>query len=292
MEVRFLAWRVGVGLVGGAPGVVIGAHFSGANGVGLAAIYAGTMLFVGLVVVWRLATLGKQLAPVLDRYELLMSDRVLRRFGIGPVAEVLSAEVTEIFETPLGLWISCATPHRSLFVIRALDGYADVRDAVSRWAPIRSLGWWPAFRHARREMVHQGPRDAVLGTALATDESLGRELEAVRAASANGFGVAALRVPSRAGQVMAVFAFLIMMSLAVYQLLKPSNHRPPVMTDQTCQESRGCRLWGRCKSSEDECTAATDADCAQSEGCTKLGRCKAVGGTCYADDRRVPPSER
>jgi hypothetical protein len=267
------------------------ACINSANVAGFAIACGGTLVLLGALAAWKLATLGKQLAPVLDRYELLMSDRVLRRSGVGTVAELLRPEVTEIVETRLGLWISCATPRRSLFVTRALDGYGDVRDAVSKWGPIRALGWWPAFRHARRQMLHQGPRDAVQGTALATDESLGREVEAVRAASAGGFG-AATGGSSRAGHTLAAFAFLIMVFLGMYQLLQPRERRRPVMTDQTCQESRGCRLWGLCKASEIGCTAATDDDCAQSEGCAKLGRCKTVGGACYSADSPAGPWER
>ncbi len=89
--------------------------------------------------------------------------------GIGPVAEVLRAEVSEIVDMRDGLCISCAIPRRSLFVTSGVDGYADVREAVSAWAPIRSLRGWRAFRYARRAAAHQGPRDAILGTALATD---------------------------------------------------------------------------------------------------------------------------
>lgn len=92
---------------------------------------------------WRLLTIGNAVAPVVSRYELLVSDRVLRRSSHGlPVAEVLRAEVTEIVETAAGLWVICTEPRRSLFVARALDGYADVREALAAWSPIKTLGGW------------------------------------------------------------------------------------------------------------------------------------------------------
>jgi len=181
---------------------------------------------------WKLATIGKAVAPALASYELLVSARVLRRStGIGPIAEVLRAEVSEIVETNLGLWVSCARPRRSLFVLNAVDGYTDVRHALSAWGPIRPLRGWEAGRYARREARYQGPRDAVIGTALATDSSLVAELGAVRAASFDGHASPGVPlVASRPGRtmvrwVLALWVLLIVMFLAIWQVLQPSAVR-------------------------------------------------------------------
>ena len=249
---------------------------------------SGMVALVLLIVVGRkLATIGSAVAPALARYELLVSERVLRRSaGVGPVAEVLRAEVSEIVETNLGLWISCAQPRRSLFVVSALDGYADVRQALSAWAPIATLRGWKAGQYARRETRYQGPRDAVLGTALATDPTLAAELEAVRGASFDGHASpGAPVVASRAGRALAVWVLLIVGFLAVWQVLQPGERRQ-VMTDPACQAQKACAAFGSCKADGYRCVAGSDDDCARSEACTKLGRCKEVGGACYGEGER------
>lgn len=247
------------------------------------AIVSGVAALVLLGVAgWKLVTIGNAVAPALARYELLVSDRVLRRSaGFGPVAEVLRTEVSEIVETSHGLWVSCAQPRRSLFVVNALDGYADVRQALSRWSPIRPLRGWKARRYARRETRYQGPRDAVVGTALANDTTLAAELEAVRGASFDGHATpAAPVVASRGGRALALWVLLIVLFLAIWQLLQPTERRQ-VMTDQTCRAQKACLAFGACKAEGYRCIAGSDEDCQQSEACAKLGRCTEVGGACY-----------
>jgi hypothetical protein len=280
---RIFGWVMALAVLLGCTVLASVAGVNGANLSGIVALCMVPAIIVVLVVVWRLATLGNALTPHLQRYELIVSDGVLRRSGIGPVAEVLRAEVGAIVETGKGLWISCTTPRRALFVSSAVDGYADVRQAVAAWAPIQSLRGWRAFRYASREASHQGPRDAILGTALATDASLGSELETVRAASANGHGDVLVNVPGlRTGRAIALWAALIVMFLAIWQVLQPGERRPVVMTDQSCRERPSCKNWGLCKARDSRCVAETDDDCLQSEACSKLGRCRKVADTCWA----------
>jgi len=123
-------------------------------------------------------------SPQLLTYELLVGTRVARRTVAGSQpAEMLRPEVTAIFETSDGLWLASTTPRRALFVSRAVDGYADVRAEFASWRVIEPLGGARAWRHATRDGAAQGPRDAIQGTALGSDPSLGAELELVRGAS-------------------------------------------------------------------------------------------------------------
>jgi hypothetical protein len=117
-------------------------------------------------------------------YELLVGERAIRCTVAGvPPSEVLRPEVSGAFETSDGLWVTCATPRRSLVVSRAVEGYEEVRAVVARWQPIEAVRGWAAWRRTRAELVHQGPRDVVGGTVLAADPSLALELEALRHAS-------------------------------------------------------------------------------------------------------------
>jgi hypothetical protein len=252
------------------------------------AIVAGVAMgIIALVVVGRLLTLERALAPALQHYELLVSDRVVRRSNAtDPVAEVLRPEVTGIVETPGGLWLSCAKPHRSLLVARALDGYADVREAVSAWGPIRSFGGWQAYRYARAQRGHQGPRDALLGTALAADASLVAELESVRAASAPVHGPAPVGLtPKRPGRTIALWAALVIAFLAIWQVLQPVERRP-ITSDRDCQ--RACSVAGLCRAQGGRCVATSDDDCRRSEACNRAGRCQAVNGSCRPAGERTP----
>jgi hypothetical protein len=123
-------------------------------------------------------------SPQLLTYELLVGTRVARRTVAGSQpAEMLRPEVTAIYETSEGLWLASTTPHRALFVSRAIDGYADVRAELARWRAIEPLGGARAWHHATQEGAAQGSRDAIEGTALGSDPSLGAELELVRGAS-------------------------------------------------------------------------------------------------------------
>jgi hypothetical protein len=123
-------------------------------------------------------------SPQLLTYELLVGTRVVRRTVAGSQpAEVLRPEVKSIVETGDGLWLSCDVPRRSLFVSRAVDGYDDVRAELGKWKAIESLGAAAAWRHASTHGPAQASRDAIEGTALGSDPSLGAELELVRGAS-------------------------------------------------------------------------------------------------------------
>jgi hypothetical protein len=127
-------------------------------------------------------------SPQLLTYELLVGTRVVRRTVAGSQpAEVLRPEVTTIFETAEGLWISCDVPQRSLFVSRAVDGYDDVRAELGKWHAIEPLGALAAWRFASAHGVAQASRDAIHGTALGSDPSLGAELELVRGASSTAW---------------------------------------------------------------------------------------------------------
>jgi hypothetical protein len=127
-------------------------------------------------------------SPQLLTYELLVGTRVVRRTVAGSQpAEVLRPEVTSIVETPEGLWLSCEVPRRALFVSRAVDGYDDVRTEVGKWHAIEPVGFAAAWRHASTHGAAQASRDAIQGTALGSDPSLGAELELVRGASSTSW---------------------------------------------------------------------------------------------------------
>jgi len=289
---------VGVVLAAGALGGAATVNPCGLAGFKIVTAFVTLVVF--MILGWRLLTMGRVVAPTLSRYELLISDRVLRRSSVGSLAaaEVLRPEVNEIVETPAGLWVTCTTPRRSAFVVRALDGYADVREALSAWTPIKPLRGWAAFVRTGRETGYEGPRDAVLGTALATDATLVTELEAVRAASTEGYGVegygvqapaAAIRRPFR---TLVLWVGLVVMFLAIWQVLQPSERA--ARTDQDCQSTSSCRAAGVCKARGTRCVAATDDDCRQAEVCTSFGRCRAAGGQCYegGDRSGTAPSSR
>jgi hypothetical protein len=217
-------------------------------------------------------------APLVG-YELLLGERVLRVGASGSLAaEVLRPEVAEIVETRQGMWVTCQKPARSAFVIRALDGYVDVREALEAWATIRPVRGFEAIRRARREKGRQGPRDAVGGTALATDASLVAELEGVRAASNEGHGGPVPVGVMRGRKVLALWVALIVLFLAIWQFLSPSE-RPK--GDVECHARPQCKSFGHCTAQGAACAAGSDADCRQSDVCKKLGRCTEVGGVCY-----------
>jgi hypothetical protein len=293
MAARSLLWRWAAGLAFGLPILAGATRINSTNlgGFAVAIVIVGGALLLFLV--WRLRTIGNLVAPALARYEFLLGDRVLRRTtGSGPVAEVLRPEVSEIVETKYGLWVTCKTPRRSLFVVRALDGYADVREALAAWAPIQSVpGGFASRQRARREREHQGPRDAVIGTALASDQTLVAELESVRAASIDGHAIAGASAPvPRGGKALAVWIALILAFLAIWQVLQPAERRRTVLTDQACQADRPCKAFGMCKAEGYRCVAGSDDDCQRSEACTKLGRCREVGGACYGTNDRTTPN--
>jgi hypothetical protein len=121
---------------------------------------------------------------VVASFELLVSERVLRRVGphVG-AAEALRPEVTSIFETKMGLFVVSKTVRSDLFVSRALGGYDEIRAHVAPWAQITRAvgwsGWWGSVRASFR----QHARDVRRGTVLEQDPSLAAELDLVRAVS-------------------------------------------------------------------------------------------------------------
>jgi hypothetical protein len=147
-------------------------------------------------------TAGRAKAAQLGGYELLLAARVLRRVQpAGVPAEVLRLEVTRIVETKLGLWVTSDRPERALFVTRALDGDADVREALAAWRPIELLEGLAALSFAWKQTKNQASRDARAGSALATDPTLVEALAAVRAASSDrGAGIGAARTLPRANR--------------------------------------------------------------------------------------------
>jgi hypothetical protein len=164
-----------------APFVLIGALSFGAATVVFVVMTAGAAT-PGLLFARRTDS------PQLLTYELLVGTRVVRRTVAGSQpAEVLRPEVNAIVETSDGLWLSCDVPRRALFVSRAVDGYDDVRAELSKWREIQPLGPGAAWRHATIHGPAQASRDAIQGTALASDPSLGAELELVRGASSTSW---------------------------------------------------------------------------------------------------------
>jgi hypothetical protein len=91
--------------------------------------------------------------------------------------------VTEIIETPSGLWIKSTAPSRSVFVWRSLDGYEQLKGLVGTWRPIEPVSALTAFLRNRQEHFRQLPLDPTTNTALSMDPSLADELLTVRDAS-------------------------------------------------------------------------------------------------------------
>jgi hypothetical protein len=114
----------------------------------------------------------------LATFELLVGPRTLHRAVAGaPAAEVLRPEVMRAYDTPLGLWLTCEKPRRSLHIVRAVEGFDALRTRLATWCG------FAAWRRAMSEIGHLGPRDEVGGTALESDPSLALELEELRRAA-------------------------------------------------------------------------------------------------------------
>ena len=160
----------------------------------------------------------------LSTFELLVGRRVLRRMAARTLpAEMLKPEVTRIVETKHGLWLLSEKPRRALHVPATLDGFAEVRALVTEWAPTERMSGWSAWRFAVRSNTEQGARDAMAGTALATDPTLAEELELARGASSIAYAHFPPPVaPRRTGwKMVALWVCLIVMFLAIWQLLSP-----------------------------------------------------------------------
>jgi hypothetical protein len=217
------------------------------------------------------------------------------------VAEILRPEVTEIVRMPFGLLLLSATPNRSLFVSRAFDGFADVSEALKGWKPMREMRGMAAWGYATRAARREGPRDAVLGTALATDASLVAELDSVRAASLAARANSAPAPIKRRGWAVGLTGVLgFIVFLAIWQVLQPSERkvfdckstcrytgacvrvgdRCVADSDDHCAGATMCASSGHCKAVAGRCVAGTDGDCGRSEHCGVMGKCKAVAGEC------------
>lgn len=159
-------------------------------------------------------------------YELLVGPRALRRtIAFLPPGEVLRPEVSAVFETRWGLWLTCEAPPAALFVTRAVDGYEELRAALSAaWHPVETPRGWAAWRRAVKASRRQGTRDTVPGTALAADPSLAQELQELRHASSNEWMAYPQRAATRRQRLvvlLAVWLVLVVMFLAIWQLLSP-----------------------------------------------------------------------
>jgi hypothetical protein len=193
---------------------------------GLPALLTSGVLVVGCVLGLAIAWFGVSRvgAGQLSTFEVLVSERVVRRILKGTLpAEVLRPEVSRIVETRWGLWVMCASPRRSLALLRAIASYPELREQLSRWRPIEEVRGWQATRLSYAERGRQGPRDVLQGTALADDPTLAEELGIVRAVSADrgaGYGAPTL-VRHRLLRVLILWVLLIVMFLALWQLLQP-----------------------------------------------------------------------
>ncbi len=193
---------------------------------GLPALLTSGVLVVGCVLGLGIAWFGVSRVggAQLSTFEVLASERVVRRILKGTLpAEVLRPEVSRIVETKWGLWVMCASPRRSLALVRAVAGYSELREHLSRWRPIEELRGWQATRLSYAERGRQGPRDVILGTALADDPTLAEELGTVRAVSTDrgaGYGAPTL-VRHRLLRMLILWVLLIVMFFALWQLLQP-----------------------------------------------------------------------
>lgn len=165
------------------------------------------------------------IARQLAAFDVVVSPRVARRvMPVLPVAEILRPEVTRIVETARGLWLVSTQPRRTVFLVSALEGYAELRATMATWGAIEPLRGLAAFTFAFGQMRHMRPRDRLDG-ALATDATLVDELATVRALSADqgaGYGqTASPRV--RLWRVLVLWVLLIVMFLAIWQFLTPGR---------------------------------------------------------------------
>jgi hypothetical protein len=211
-----------------------------ANGSTLVTMIPILLIAVASIVLVGVLRLRGMMSSELLTYEVLLGARVLRRSIARTLpAEILRPEVTAMFETGDGLWVCCDAPRRALFVVSAVDGYDDIRRELATWRPIEPLSGWAAYRRATGWTSHQAPRDAIAGTALASDPSLATELEHVRSASSAAWRNYPAGPPLRrfAYGAIALWVLLIVMFLAIWQVLTPSE-RPRQPSDRAPPTTR------------------------------------------------------
>lgn len=183
-----------------------------------------SVLTFGWIAIARLVRIRFARKANLETYELLLSDRAARRNLSGFVcAEILKPEVTKIYEVATGLWLTCENPPQSLFIASAIDDYVSAYTTFSTWAPIEKMRGAKAWTFARKQARRQGARDLTMGTALATDPSLARELTMLRTLSTT----AGLEKPrsrwAPLWRAIVIWFALIFVFLAIWQFLSPSS---------------------------------------------------------------------
>ncbi|HEY6462392.1 MAG TPA: hypothetical protein VIY73_19625 [Polyangiaceae bacterium] len=190
-------------------------------------------VYLGVLVVVVAAFLARAVSRDAKRvatYELLVGDRAMRRtVGGFPAAEVLAPEVQGAYEWSRGIWLACDAPVPGFFIARSLAAYDEVRALVaSRWHPIERVSAWRGWRILSGGGLRQGTRDAVAGTALERDPSLGHELESLRLASSTAWMAhpqLQLATRRRVRRVVLLWAALIVMFLLVWQVLSTGGSR-------------------------------------------------------------------
>jgi hypothetical protein len=185
------------------------------------AVWAG-----GMFLAWARAR--TQVQQQLAMFEVLVSSRVARRvMPILPVAEVLRPEVTRVVETARGIWLVSEQPRRTVFLVSALEGYAELRAAIATWGQMESLRGLAAFGFVFAQSRHMRPRD-MLGGALATDPTLLGGLQTVRVLSADqGNGYPGTIVAGRRRvRLLLMWVLCIVMFLALWQFLQPVTPNP------------------------------------------------------------------
>jgi hypothetical protein len=75
-----------------------------------------------------------------DSFELVVGDDfVIRRIKDFPELEIQQHEVTAIRESAVGLHVETNLKDRTIGIATALIDYADVKERLSRWAPVQQL---------------------------------------------------------------------------------------------------------------------------------------------------------
>jgi hypothetical protein len=157
---------------------------------------------------------------VFASFEILASPRALRRTSLFAPAEILLPEVTSIVEIDGGLSLASENPPRRFFVTSAVAGYAELRARLAAAHPITRAKGVAAFLRTLGHMGREKIRDAAYGTALA-DPTLHEELAILRAAAISVPSAQIIRPRRLLFRALALWAFLIVMLVAIWQLLAP-----------------------------------------------------------------------
>lgn len=190
---------------------------------GVVGLFAGVGIAVAVVVS---LLLGQRRSVKLQQatYELLLGPHAMRRTlgGFLP-AEILRDEVTGIYETHLGLWIMCAAAARSLFVVKAVEGFAEVRAELATWHPIEAHGGLQAWRTGRLGAKRQGARTDAAAGAAPIDAAVAAELVGLRAASSTAWQAYPTRASVPRGKlVLVLWGLLIVVFFVIWEVLQPA----------------------------------------------------------------------